>query len=691
MSTATLRFLLALAVLSGASHAQVSLVDVTAAKGLDVIDSVPGDGHAPGAVFTDLNNDGYADVYIMGGRDWGAQQALANRLFLNVPGGNGRTFQEVPGAAGAGSVGEHNGALSADYDNDGDQDLYVINWYNQDDPASSMAHDKNHLYRNNLVETGQLSFTDVTDSTDPSPTRNDEQHGVGWATLGGQSVNQSLTAAWGDPDRDGDLDLYVGTHHGWAGWGGGTPGQRDTFYRNNGNGTFTDITMPSGVTGFETASGAYVVPGAQNYSSSNAVIFADFNNDRWPDLFVSNKIGGSVDRDMLYINQGADAEGNWQGYESVTYTLPTTFGNRTGAAMGVAAGDIDNDGDVDIYMTDWSNPDNFPSDGSSHLPNGPNDLWINQLSDSGQLNFIHSSELGSIFSWGTQFVDFDNNGFLDVHVATDYGVRDSLYLNSASGFSGEVAQQSGFSETQTGRGSVTADYNRDGFVDLLVINPWTLGESVLYEYQTAELGDNGFLVVKLKGNSKLPGILKSSSDAIGARVNVTADLDGDGSIETNEFLLREVVSGSSNAASTSSLDLEFGIGLAELAIVEVLWPSGRITTMTVDADQFVAFQEILADANSDGVVDGVDAASWQAAYGTSSGSAPSNGDADFDGDIDGDDWLHLQRSMGATALVASSASASAVPEPALLRLVAAACPWMALAALQRNARMRWRW
>ena len=664
MITATARCLLALVALCSIARAQVAFVDVTSAKGLGGIDSVPGDGHAPGAVFTDLDNDGYADVYVMGGRNWGASQMLPNRLYLNVSDGNRRTFQEVAGAAGAGSTGEHNGALAADYDNDGDQDLYVINWYAGDDPASSMAHDKNRLYRNNLVESGQLSFTDVTDLTDPTPSQNDDQHGVGWATHAGQSVNQSLTAAWGDPDRDGDLDLYVGTHHGWWNWQPGqTPGQRDTFYRNNGDGTFTDVTMPWGVTGFETASGDYTVPGAQNYSSSNAVIFADFNNDRWPDLFVSNKIGGPVDRDMLYINQGADADGNWLGYESVTYQLPTTFGHRTGAAMGVTAGDVDNDGDLDIYMTDWSNPDQFPSDGSPHLPNGPNDLWINQLSDAGQLDFVHSGEIGSIYSWGTQFADFDNNGFLDVHVATDSGLRDALYLNSASGFSSEVGLPSGFSETRNSRGSITADYNRDGFVDLLVINPWTNGDSVLYENQSASLVDHGFLVIKLTGDPDLPGALKSSRDAIGARANVTADLDGDGVVEANERLLREVVSGSSNAASTSSLELDFGIGQADSATVEVLWPSGRRTTLTVGADQYIALQEILADANGDGEVDDADLSSWAAGYGMSSGATAADGDADLDGNVDGADWLAVQRSYGDTALVAGAAALAVVPEP----------------------------
>ena len=326
-------FLVAIAGPTSVARSQVKLVDVSSAKGLSSVDSVPGDGHAPGAVFTDLNDDGYPDIYVMGSRDWDQGVMLPNRSFLNTDVGSGnRTYVEVAGAAGADDVGAHNGVLSADYDNDGDQDLYVINWYQQDDPTASQANDKNRQYRNNLVETSQLSFTDITDSTDPTPSESDDQHGVGWATMGGTSINQSLTAGWEDPDRDGDLDLYVGTHHGWySGWGGaGDPGQRDTFYLNNGDGKFTDMTTPLGLTGFETAAGAYEVPGTQRYSSTNALIFADFNNDQWPDLIVTNKVGGPVDRDMLYINQGADLSGDWLGFETVTYDLPTKFGHRTG-------------------------------------------------------------------------------------------------------------------------------------------------------------------------------------------------------------------------------------------------------------------------------------------------------------------------------------------------------------------------
>jgi len=554
--------------------------------------SFPGDGHGPGLVFTDLNNDGYADLYMMraGGQ--------TNGLFLNVPDGAGRRFDRLTGMGGVESTRNSNGALAADYDNDGDQDLFVINWDNT-----------NQLFENQLIETGSFQFLDVSALTDPTPGIADDQHGLLRATSLGQNLDKSLTAAWADPDRDGDLDLYVGNHHqfylspGLA--PGEKPGQRDIFYRNNGDGTFTDQTVPLGLQGYETVTGTHTTP-IQDYSSTNAVIWADFNNDQWPDLFVSNKVGGPDDRDMLYINRGADQNGDWLGMSQETYNLPTIFGNKTGGAMGVAVADLENDGDLDIYLTDWSD--------LSQAPNaGQNDVWINQLSDTGTLDFVHSSQLPGLFSWGTQWEDFDNNGYADVFAATDGGVNDSLYMNGPGGISSvNTAVSAGITETAVGRGAAAADFNRDGLMDLMVINPWVgsggNGISVLYENVYA--GSNHYLVLELIGDHTAAGPegFFSTRDAVGARAYVYADLDGDGQVEPGEMLIREVVSGSSNAASTSSLGLEFGLGLATQAVVRVVFPSGRVMTFLALADQYLLVDEtafLAGDLNGDGFV-GVD-------------------------------------------------------------------------------------
>ncbi len=638
--------------------AQVQFADVTAAKGLASFTSSPGDGHGPGAVFTDLNGDGYADIYMMRAGN------NSNGLYVNQENAGGlRTFVRANYDAGLGDMSSSNGAIAGDYDNDGDLDMFVINW-NQ----------PNKLYRNNLVGTGQFIYTDVTAQTDPTASATDSQQGLAGSTHAGVALDNSLTAAWGDPDRDGDLDLYVGTHHEYFGspglQPGEIPGQRDTFYRNNGNGTFTDITMELGVPGFETSSGEYSTL-VQDYSSTNAVIFADFNNDQWPDLLVTNKVGGPHDREMLYINQGADAEGEWLGYETITYQMPRAFGNRSGGAMGVDVADLDHDGDLDFYITDWSNRDLFPNGGS-------NDLWINQLSETGSLEFVHSTELPALYSWGTQIADFDNNGYEDVHVATDTGAADFLYLNSAEGFTADVAEAAGVAQSKNSRGDVTADFNRDGLLDLLVINPWS-GPSALYENRTENA--NHFLSLKLEGDPDLPGEFRSSRDAIGARVYVSADLDGDGTIETGERMIREVVSGSSNAASTSSLELEFGLGLADTAEIEILWPSGRKTVFDATADQFLSVKELLgepADLNMDGFVDGLDLGILLGNF--EQNAAASAGELNGSDPVDG---LDLGILLGAWNPPPAGAEAATVPESATFLLL---CLAIILSSVRRPRR-----
>ncbi len=545
--------------------------DVTAAVGLDQYLASTGDAHGPGAVFADLDNDGWPDLYLV-------RAGEPNELHLNRDNAGRRVFQRAAEDAGAGHAGPATGAVAGDYDNDGDLDLFVLNF-----------DDDNVLLRNQLVETGSLQFVDVTGQTDPTPGVEDGQFGLRTATWDGITLEKSLTAAWGDPDRDGDLDLYVGNHHEWlnstALQVGERAGQRDIFYMNNGDGTFTDVTMEFDVPGFVTASGMYESAN-QYFSSSNAVIFADFDNDRWPDLLVTNKVGGADDREMLYINQGADEQGVWQGFSTETYELPNTFGHRSGGAMGVAVADLEHDGDLDIYITDWSSAGSF-DDRSS----GRNDIWINQLSETGRLDFVHSSAAGGLFSWGVQWEDFDNDGFQDLHVATHRGAFDFYYANTLGALTDDSVD-AGFVSVSNARGDVAADYNRDGWLDLFVVNIDD-NVSAFYENRSAaDYADRHFLSLKLVGNPELPGPLRSTRDALGARVVIRADLDGSQSLEPHETLIREVQSGSSNAASTSSLEVEVGLGKALQADVTVYWPSGRVTDMgTIAADEFVVVHE----------------------------------------------------------------------------------------------------
>jgi len=629
--TSTSRLSVALIAASTASvgvspaPAQPAFVNVTEEAGLGSYVASTGDGHGPGGVFADLNNDGFPDLYLMRARDQHGLHPSTNQFYLNVSAPDGsRHFVLVP-FTGTEDPGDATGAIAGDYDNDGDVDLYVLNF---DQP--------NVLLRNLLTETGLLLFVDVTEQTDPTPDVADDQFGVGIAVFDGVPLDNSLSAAWADPDRDGDLDLYVGNHNGYAGdvpeGPFAVPGRRDVFYLNNGDGTFTDATMESGVPGWVSEQGAFQTSN-QRFSSTNAVIFANFNNDRWPDLLVTNKIGGPPDRDMLYINLGRDAGGHWLGFQTVTYDLFPPFGAASGAAMGVDVADIDNDGDLDIYITDWSDP-------SVPASPGQNDLWFNLLSETGEMFFVLAADAApqfdapAKFSWGAQFQDFNNDGLADLHVATEFPFRDFFYLNGGDGFL-EIAQKVGLAQRRSSHGDMSADYNRDGWADLFVVNI-DGGASALFENNIAALPQAGanFLTVKLVGDPLAPSELKSTRDAIGARVVVGADLNADGVIDEYEYQTREVVSGSSNAGSTSSLDLEFGLGHAFAAEVFVLWPSGDESAVVVAANTHLTIEEgvspCLGDLTGDGTVDVRDFFAFVTAFASGDPASDLNGDGSVD-------------------------------------------------------------
>ncbi len=568
-------------------------------------------GHGPGTVFTDLNLDGYPDLVLVENRP-----RLGRWVYKNVNAGGGlRDFDAQQLLLGPGMLGDPfgaTGAVAADYDNDGDIDLYILSHPGDLAVPSDTVSAPNQLWQNqliNLAEQKQSDFTfvDVTDSTDPTPNDPpavDNQIGVAAGRWQGKLLSHSQTAAWADVNRDGYLDLYVGNHTGIAN-GSELEGQRDILYRNNGDGTFTDITMQANVPGFIDVNGESCVPSSSNghqcYSSSNAVIFADLNNDRWPDLVVTNKMNNpDYDADMVYINRGFDQQNQWLGFHNITdlRDIPdiNVFGRVSHNAMGIDAGDIDNDGDLDLYITDLD----FESVGGGFQSNPGNDLWLNKLSETGALDFDVSSnfadQLLAQFSWGTQWLDSNNDGRLDLQVSAGYadtlinsvenGYRDYLYIWDGQGFSDQTTTQNvrnlapqgasgnGFTDA---RSSVAGDFDQDGAMDYIVIN--TNDETIIDEHksvlylnnQTAGSGNAQYLHIALQGapdDPNNPYPYRSSRDAVGARVELTTS---DGVTQ-----IREVISGSSNAASTASMDLEFGLGgAAAIDKLVVNWPSGQ--------------------------------------------------------------------------------------------------------------------
>jgi hypothetical protein len=536
--------------------ASFGFVDVAPQLGLSTYrggTSEPGENHGPGGLFADLDEDGFPDLVLA------VPAGKGLSVYRNVPSTTTAAGRDLTPVALAGPVTRGGtGVVGGDVDNDGDLDLFVTYWNMPD-----------VLYANRLVETGSLSFEDITASTVAPATPGQTQAGVAYGVDGTSSLLLTMTAAFADVDRDGALDLYVGTHNGH--WNspqvGALPGQRNTLFRNLGNGTFSDITRQAGVFGWQANADGVTQTDYQRHSSTNAVIFADLDNDRWPDLIVTNKTRHPSNRDMIYRNLGRDEAGVWRGFEALNWDLVPAWGGSNPLSMGVDAADVDNDGDVDLYITDWAPFGTVP---------GPNELWLNRFVETGEIGFELAPHCTGSYSWGARFEDFDNDGHLDLHVASNIGEYDFLYManrgTAAAPFWAEMAAAAGVRQRQNSRGSMTADLDRDGWMDLFVVNLDDAPRLYWNRWRGFEAGTRHWLAVKLVGDPSTPGPYRSTRDAMGAKVTVVADIDGDG---VPEALTRWVTSGSSSATSTSSLELEFGLGVAEVVDVWVAWPSGR--------------------------------------------------------------------------------------------------------------------
>jgi len=664
--------------------------------------------HGGGAIFADLNNDGYPDIYLVRGSGNGSE---SNRFFLNEPDGSNRTYTELVDI-GVGDTGNGVGAIAADYDNDGYVDIYVVNHGDYD---CNNGTPDNQLYR--AHQSSNPAYSNVTAATDPTSS-GDLQAGVGIAyddfddipdeglPMQSEPLNEGMSAGWADVNRDGHLDVYVGNHNGdgspvscehddnprcaaccdaaadgetnqFDQYGGSCdpedncgcfacdcndvlPGQRDVLYLNNGDGTFTDVTDNTDMSGqdvrpiwgFETPFGDPVptpqgIP-RQRFSSTNAVIFADLNNDAWPDLVVTNKAGpGTTDRSMIYLNQGDNASGQWLGFEPYNCEnldpadcFPNEGSDVILAPMGIDVGDFDNDGDLDIYVTERNSPvdpdaPNAPPASeigaveSGPAPRGGNSLWVNTLIENGTFGLTNNPEtypflvdVVAKFSWGTKWEDFNNDGWLDLYVGMWALHPSFLYIQNPTipfNQQGRFVPESDIPDTifVKQRGVMTADYNRDGWVDVFFTDRYEPGDQDTEPVQLwknamrADTNPNHYLVVKLVGDPDgTCAPYRSTKDAIGGRVYVTADVDGEGG-DGEITMMREVVSGSSNSGSTSSLELEFGLGKATEADVFIEWPSGLRTAARVqlqpgDEGRFVTYVEDCGDLNETETVDDQD-------------------------------------------------------------------------------------
>jgi hypothetical protein len=466
---------------------------------------------AHGIAWGDYDSDGDLDLYV-------TELALENRLYRNNSNG---TFTDVAAASGTVGIGESTAAIWGDYDNDGDLDLYVASRFGP-----------NQLYRNN----GDGTFIDVG------------------AASGTNGSSHARGAAWGDYDRDGYLDLYVVNDD-----------APNRLYHNLGNGTFAEVGAASGTNNFNDGTGA---------------AWGDYDSDGDLDLYIGNLSQPNV----LYRNNGNGT------FTNVATATGTAY---TGQTHGVAWGDYDNDGDLDLYLASMGEPNRL------YRNNGNG-----TFAEVGAASGTNDSGLSRGVTWG----DFDNDGFLDLYVAND-GVS-NLYKNGGSGAFTKVTAAYGVGGSGLGVGVAWADYDQDGDLDLYAAvfdQP-----SRLYRNDNISLVANHWFGVNLIGTG-------SNRAGIGARVRC---------VSGNKRMMREISSGS-GYLSQEPLTARFGLGLnAVVDTLEVRWPSGIVQTLVnLGVDQQITLTEPPPFRFTE-----VGAASGTNNIGLSYGAAW--GDYDSDGDLD---------------------------------------------------------
>jgi cytochrome c peroxidase len=372
----------------------------------------------------DYDGDGWTDLYVV------RAAAGSNLLFRNL--GDG-TFAEVGQAAGVDYSGNYNAPVFADYDGDGDLDLFV----------GGVSGTRPILARND----GKGRFEDVTEDAGLIIDRN------------------TFSSSFGDYDRDGDLDLF--TAH-WDLQVMAPASQH--LWRNNGNGTFTDITLEAGL-------GSLVDRPGMPQQRSDIVVFradfADINGDDWPDLLVA----GDFNTSRVYINT---KDGSFE-----DRTDKTALSDEN--AMGTAVADYDRDGDLDWFVTSISHGDDVPYNPTRYrFGYTGNRLYRND----GIGNFTDVSESAGVrngqWGWGACFADFNNDGHLDIFhvngmgdVSSDWWReefhwfledRSRLFMSNGDGTFTEKAEEFGVNDPGQGREIVCFDYDRDGDIDIFVAN-----------------------------------------------------------------------------------------------------------------------------------------------------------------------------------------------------------------------------
>ncbi len=407
--------------------APMQFSDVTREAGLKFVHAPSIDHQSSvmtgGGVAGDFNRDGYADLFVLGGGD------VADALFINN--GDG-TFNDQAAKWNLATPHRGVGATTGDYDNDGDLDIFVTSF----GPMSQFAtHGQHLLYRNegdHFVNVADLAGVSTTTTTHPD--------GYG--------------AAFGDYDRDGDLDLFVGAWH-------SAPVLGARLFQNQGDGSFINATSKAGI--------------IKDSTRAFGAIWRDMNNDHYPELLIAGDFGtnryyrNNQDGTFTELDPGS-------GLPGTDTTPPAWTISKAHNAMGTAVGDFNRDGRPDWFISAIWPTAEFASD---FWGNG---LYINE----GEHTF---SELASScgvndggWGWGAEAVDFDNDGWTDLAMTNGWPFTDPvtgasfnneasyLWRNRGDLTFEELGAQSGFNHTGQGRALLTLDYDRDGDMDIAVLS-----------------------------------------------------------------------------------------------------------------------------------------------------------------------------------------------------------------------------
>jgi enediyne biosynthesis protein E4 len=450
----------------------------------------------PGAAAGDFNRDGWIDLFALGGG------VVADKLYINN--GDG-TFTDHAAEWGVAAIHVGAGVAVGDYDKDGWLDIFVTSH----GVANNRIVGQHRLYRN----TGKNSFLNVATAAGVNRTST--------------TIPDGYSAAFGDYDLDGDLDLAV------AGWEWSTPGVH--LFQNNGDGTFTEVTTQAGVMATQFA--------------GFTPCFNDMNGDRYPELLVAADFGTS----RYFVNQ-----------RNGTFVTTAAGVDSYAFGMGSAVADFNNDGQDDWFITSIYDENPLEPERKGNL------LYYNQ----GNHQFVEKAEPAGVadghWGWGVVAIDVNHDGQLDLLETNGWKMEPKfqelpgkLWLNNGNETFSEVAAAAGYNLSTQGRGIIHLDYDNDGDQDFVV----TSREDELRLYRNDLDNQNAnWLHIRLDTH----GTPSLAPDGIGARIRV----------RTGESSQYRTLNGCPSYLSQSELAAHFGLGTAQTVDeIVVTWPDGEITRL----------------------------------------------------------------------------------------------------------------